>query len=490
MSCCATGCRNRYANAEGLHFYRIPSAVTPFDAERRRLWLEAINREDWTDEFSSYDAIRNARICSAHFVSGKSSLDPESPDFVPTLFWQSERKKTPKKRDRKKKKVTAAVEPTTDSQQQPDSQMWLFTNAHSVPEDLLPSLQQYGIKVEQIEDYPQIKEEQVDQCISPDVEADTSNSAEVRLPKSEPTSDCELFPSYASVTVTLNEDDEDGESDGSSPPPHQSHSVEVFVELEQPPRDEKSCRFCGKRFKRDSFLIRHVERSHKGQKAFKCLKCNKEFDQRNHLILHVRIHTGEKPFSCDFCDKTFSQNSSRIVHMRVHTGEKPYYCAKCGKSFASSSHFKFCKMKKEFESAPEKVNTDENPKEEEKTFKCSECSKMFRLKQQLILHQRVHTGEKPFRCNLCGKTFTQSSSRMVHMRVHTGEKPYLCKNCGKRFASRKHLKLCTVTKKSKTKSFHCATCGRFFHTEIDLNVHMQVHESWKRHLSEKLQEQE
>ncbi|TKS86006.1 Zinc finger protein 3 [Collichthys lucidus] len=257
------------------------------------------------------------------------------------------------------------------------------------------------------------------------------------------------------------------------------------------------CAKCGKSFassnhfkfcKMKKNLKVHQERFHEGQKAFKCLECNKEFDQRHHLIQHVRIHTGEKPFSCDYCEKTFSNNSSRIAHMRQHTGEKPYYCAKCGKSFTSSSHFKFCKMKEKFESAPGKVNTDENPKED-KTFKCSECSRMFRQQHQLIRHQRIHTGEKPFSCDVCGKTFSRSSTRNDHMRVHTGEKPYLCKNCGKRFACKKHLTWCTVSKKSAAKSFHCTTCGKFFHTEIDLNVHMHVHESWRRHMSEKLQEQ-
>ncbi|KAE8281070.1 hypothetical protein D5F01_LYC21652 [Larimichthys crocea] len=362
-------------------------------------------------------------------------------------------------------------------------------------EDLLPSLQQCDIKAEQIQKYPQVKEEQVEQCISPDVEADTSNNAEVGLPKSELPSDFDLFTSSAAVTVCVNEstDDKQDESDGSSmlccdSKEDQSQSVEVHMELEleQPQRDKKSCRFCSDTVLSDRALRRHMQRFHKGQKAFKCLKCNKEFDQRHHLIQHVRIHTGEKPFSCDYCEKSFSQNSSRITHMRRHTGEKPYHCAKCGKSFVSSSHFKICKMKERFESAQEKGNTDENPKVKKKTLKCSECSKMFRLKQQLIQHQRIHTGEKPFSCNLCCKTFTQISTRNAHMRVHTREKPYLCKNCGKSFACKKHLKFCRVLKKSETKSFHCTTCGKFFHTETDLNVHMQVHESWRQHVSEKL----
>ncbi|KAE8281061.1 hypothetical protein D5F01_LYC21643 [Larimichthys crocea] len=167
-----------------------------------------------------------------------------------------------------------------------------------VSEDLLPLLQQCDIKVEQIQEYPQVKEEQMDQCISPDVEADTSNNAGVRLPKSEPTSDFDLFPSSTAVTVGVNEsiDDKQDESDGSSllyydSEDDQSRSVEVFVGLEQHLRDENSCRFCGKRFTQDLCLIRHVERSHKGQKAFKCLECNEEFEQRHQLSLHARIHT-------------------------------------------------------------------------------------------------------------------------------------------------------------------------------------------------------
>ncbi|KAE8281074.1 hypothetical protein D5F01_LYC21656 [Larimichthys crocea] len=136
-----------------------------------------------------------------------------------------------------------------------------------VSEDLHLLFQECDIKAKQFQEYPQVKEEQMDQCISPDVEADTSNNA--------------------AVTVGVNEsiDDKQNESNGSSmlccdSKDDQSQSVEVFVGLEQPPRDEKSCRFCGKRFKRDSFLIKHVETAHKGEKAFKCLKCNKVFDRR------------------------------------------------------------------------------------------------------------------------------------------------------------------------------------------------------------------
>nr|XP_029134133.1 zinc finger protein 239-like [Labrus bergylta]XP_029134134.1 zinc finger protein 239-like [Labrus bergylta] len=338
----------------------------------------------------------------------------------------------------------------------------------------------------EMREHPRVKEERVDLFISPDVEAVTSNGAQVRLPKSEPTGDCELFPSTTAASVSVMESI-GGECDEGSSSPPQSHSIEVIVELEQPSRDEKMCRFCGKCFRKDSFLIRHVDRSHKGKKAFKCLKCNKEFDQRPHLVVHTRIHTGEKPFKCDFCDRTFAQNSSRIVHMRVHTGEKPYFCKNCGKSFSISKHLKFCKKPKNCQSPPVKVKTEDDLKVE-KRFKCFECHKEFRYKYQLIQHSRVHTGEKPFSCDFCGKTFTQSSSRNVHLRVHTGEKPYYCKKCGQSVSNKTHLIYCTGNQnKRKKKTFRCETCGKTFYTNSELKVHFEVHEQWKRYVSERQQ---
>ncbi|XP_029305464.1 zinc finger protein 3 homolog isoform X2 [Cottoperca gobio] len=495
-SCTVKTCSNKAKTGTALSFHRLPVR----EPERLKLWLSALN----IDVNTPLDELKKCIVCSEHFVpedytvNGQPRTDTMhrflTPTAVPTV-------------DAVVPTVDAVI-PTVDAATE-DSEKNRTKDVSSYchsSEDTQPvseeqplSLQQCDIKVDQMpvleetqnQDHPKVKEEQVDQCISPDMDADTSDDAEVRHPKSGAATKCELLPSSTAVTVSVNESIHDkwNESDGSSSP-LQSHSVEVFVELEQPPREEKSCRFCGKGFKRDSYLIRHVDKSHKGHRAFKCLECNKEFEQRYQLVLHTRIHTGEKPFTCDYCDKTFVQNSSRLAHMRVHTGEKPYLCNKCGKSFATSNHFKFCKTQNECKSTPEKGNVEEDHKEE-KDFKCFKCNKEFNQKHQLILHARVHTGEKPFSCDFCGKTFTQNSNRIVHMRQHTGEKPYCCTKCGKRFASSHHLKLCTGTQRQSTnKPFRCPTCGRTFHTDSDLKVHMEVHESWKRHISEKLQGQE
>lgn len=133
-ACCVSGCKNRQSSTRKLKFYRIP-----FQANRRRLWLTAIQRET-----GSTEPLRGtARVCGAHFKSSKinhafislhvitdivyssvkggfveavtlalkltktlfvfvyvfleeASTDSESPDFVPSVFTctkQSSKKK-------------------------------------------------------------------------------------------------------------------------------------------------------------------------------------------------------------------------------------------------------------------------------------------------------------------------------------------------------------------------------------------------------------
>ncbi|KAK5603149.1 hypothetical protein CRENBAI_000145 [Crenichthys baileyi] len=92
--CCVSGCNNRYTPGTSIRFYRIPGGSRQFQVNRRRLWIEAIQRANG----SSSEIGADVRICGAHFVTGEASTDPDRPNFVPTLFTCTKQRQNPSKK--------------------------------------------------------------------------------------------------------------------------------------------------------------------------------------------------------------------------------------------------------------------------------------------------------------------------------------------------------------------------------------------------------
>lgn len=54
-----------------------------------------------------------------------------------------------------------------------------------------------------------------------------------------------------------------------------------------------------------------------GERPYKCTLCNRAFNQKGALRIHMSKHTGDKPFICDFCPHTFAQKGNLRAHIKV-----------------------------------------------------------------------------------------------------------------------------------------------------------------------------
>lgn len=98
-----------------------------------------------------------------------------------------------------------------------------------------------------------------------------------------------------------------------------------------------SCEMCGKAFVLRKTLNAHML-SHATEKDFICSICSKGFLFRWALVKHERVHTGEKPYLCDLdgCGKRFATSSNLKQHQKTNThwkNPRGDVCEHCNKSF-------------------------------------------------------------------------------------------------------------------------------------------------------------
>ncbi|CAH2099566.1 unnamed protein product [Euphydryas editha] len=102
------------------------------------------------------------------------------------------------------------------------------------------------------------------------------------------------------------------------------------------------CVECGRSFRDDDLLQRHIKYAHKG--TYKCSKCSTSFNSDLALKSHMKTHkpNAERRFHCSYedCKKSFNFPHHLKHHELTHTNEKQHYCKICGKGFIQFHHFK------------------------------------------------------------------------------------------------------------------------------------------------------
>ena len=188
------------------------------------------------------------------------------------------------------------------------------------------------------------------------------------------------------------------------------------------------CEHCGREYRREESYIQHMSRA-----PYKCTKCNESFNCEYERKKHIRSEHGW--CVCEFCGKSFKTDSISN-HIKVMHKEAPVQCPHCPKKFVYRSRM---------------LAHIDSRHNNEKKYKCNQCSYSAKTVNSLNLHRRrCHVDPKElkwYECDICNKKFHLPSKLTVHYRAHTGEKPFACQNCGKTFA-------CKYNKKEHERAVH------------------------------------
>ncbi|GAA5883566.1 hypothetical protein JCM3774_001743 [Rhodotorula dairenensis] len=201
--------------------------------------------------------------------------------------------------------------------------------------------------------------------------------------------------------------------------------------------------------------------------------CGKCYTRPIRLEEHQRSHTGERPFKCPDCDATFQRDSHLKAHARSHLSDsdKRYPCGLCEKRFWTNQH-----VKKHVEMV-----------HNSKGYDCPDCGQHFRKHRGLRDHlAQAHAppGTKPFICEHPG--CTQSFKQMAHLKSHAKTHDlsrYACLNplCADRPVDQRQFGTWSELQRHN-KNVHPPTCpypecnNQTFTTKRGLRGHLDTHD--------------
>lgn len=255
------------------------------------------------------------------------------------------------------------------------------------------------------------------------------------------------------------------------------------------------CTHCTRQFSEQNSYQRH-QNYHKTNKT-KCPICPRMFSHKSNLKRHLAIHKDKIPLKCDKCDKIFSQPNDLYEHMKFHrftnaasqstnkstanNTDKSEYLLKCEHcneetiSYAMFYHH---------------MQTVHNVIGKIKPFECNVCKMRFASKQGMYRHidnihennrKNLRNREKNFLCITCGKKFHTNFHLNVHVRSHTGERPYACNVCNKSFSQISGLKMHSFIHTGERR-FSCKFCSKTFVQYGHVREHLLTHSEERKHM--------
>ena len=194
---------------------------------------------------------------------------------------------------------------------------------------------------------------------------------------------------------------------------NKSVKTEYNLTLHRRSHDTVYCDQCDYNCEGRKKLQSHVYRKHAEHKeSHVCHVCSKTVSTSQQLKSHLQIH-GDEEFRCEYCGKMFKVEKNMQKHIIMHHKEKKFICEWCGKSFSVKCHhdkhvlIKHTKDKNfncnscDYRGATKYYLQKHMEIHAEAKHSCTQCGKAFRQPGALKSHTMTHTGERPYACTDC-----------------------------------------------------------------------------------------
>ncbi|XP_039623291.1 zinc finger protein 341 isoform X3 [Polypterus senegalus] len=242
-----------------------------------------------------------------------------------------------------------------------------------------------------------------------------------------------------------------GVSDSTIPP-------EMDSQLQSKPRT------CGNNENKQIVLI---------DSSYQCQFCGSKFSTYFQLKSHMTQHKDEQVYKCvvKSCSLTFQKLDLFLEHIRTHQEQLTYRCHLCSKVFPSLFELGVHQYSHNF--CPQ-----QNPRKESTFFRCLKCQS--RYSTQEALEQHLQTASHNFPCPHCQKVFPCERYFRRHLPTHGIGGKFKCQICKKFFKTEHYLKLHTRIH-SGEKPYKCSVCDATFNRKDKVKRHMLIHEPFKKY---------
>ena len=169
----------------------------------------------------------------------------------------------------------------------------------------------------------------------------------------------------------------------------------------------------GKEEQKEECTVRGKSVSITPEGMFQCPHCDKQFEQKNRLTIHIKDTHVYSP--CEHCGKVFNSVKSLMDHISRKHSNTFFYCDKCDYK---------AKAKRD-------LKVHHESKHEETRHICPHCGKSYSHKHILNVHVRQkHTDPQTFYCDQCDYTCIGFLEQLkTHKEMKHGPTQFICLLC-------------------------------------------------------------